>query len=532
MTVIVSLAISPTIAEETLAGENLAEENLAEQTIAEETRADQDRPAEDAADKTPAEEHLADRDPAAIAAGEEGPAEESPTEGVVVEEPADANVVDPGRRIEAHNRFLRLVDEERFDEATAAALYVVDLTREEFGEAGVEMVTPLMNLATAQMHNEDLISAESNYQKCIAIIEKHEGRLSSRLINPLNGLGATYNRGGLHEQAAKTYERALQLNHVNEGFYNFDQFKTHDGLTESYLALDDMEEADFYQVLQLEIRQRKSGLRDPAIVPGLYKLAEWYRRTGQVEAAQQTYLNADRILRKSDGGETNLERVQALQGLAKIRVEGFGDPGGGANALKKAVSIIDSHPHPDYRLRAVVLINLGDLYASVGKSSSADERYAEAWQNLSRDDELLDLRDHYFLVPVRLTGRAFSTLKDAPDTRGKPADALKSGHVLVSYNVTSRGRVKDVKVIESEPPGIMEKALVSALSRSVFRPRREDGVAVDTNGKLYQLDFRYAGSADDEKEDQSGERLEYPESKPEKYNSRGKRLEYPAKPPD
>ena len=65
---------------------------------------------------------------------------------------------------------------------------------------------------------------------------------------------------------------------MNEGFYNFDQFKMHDGLTESYVGLDDMEQANFYQESQLEIRQRESGQRDPAIVPGLYKLAEWYRR--------------------------------------------------------------------------------------------------------------------------------------------------------------------------------------------------------------------------------------------------------------
>ena len=66
-----------------------------------------------------------------------------------------------------------------------------------------------------------------------------------------------------------------------------------------------------------------------------------------------------------------------------------------------------------------------------------------------------------FLVPVRLTGRAFSTLKYAPKSRGKPPDSLKDGHVLVGYTINSRGRAKDVKVIESEPPGIMDKALVS-----------------------------------------------------------------------
>ena len=76
------------------------------------------------------------------------------------------------------------------------------------GTRALRWLLPLVNLATAQMRNEDLISAESNYLQCIAIIEKHEGRLSSRLINPLNGLGATYNRGGLYEQGATSCTNA------------------------------------------------------------------------------------------------------------------------------------------------------------------------------------------------------------------------------------------------------------------------------------------------------------------------------------
>jgi len=525
MTWIVFSAISPDVAEAAL-----AEESPVEETLIDETLAEGDQVTESSPDNTPVDQRSTDPDSMAITPVETGPVAESLTEGIAAEAPLDNDRMDPGRRVEAQKRFLRLIDEERFEEATAAALHVVTLTREEFGEDSMELITPLVNLATAQMRTDDLISAEANYRQCIAIIEKNEGKLSRRLINPLNGLGATYNRSGLYEQGIAAYERALRINHVNDGFYNFDQFKMHDGLTESYLGLQEMEEADFYQKTQLEIRQRKLDARDPAIVPGLYKLAEWYRRTGQVEAAEQTYLNADRILRRSGDGEANLDRVQALRGLAQNRVEGFGDPSGGANALKKAVSIIDSQPNPDYELRAIVLIDLGDLYTSVGKSASADERYAEAWQNLSHDDELLDLRDHYFSAPVRLRGRAFSTLEYAPDSKGKPF--LKSGHVLVSYTVTSRGRVEDVKVIESEPPGIMDKPLVSTLSRSVFRPRREDGVAVDTKGKLHQLDFRYTGSVDDEKNDQSGQRLENPESDTEKSDIRGSRLEYPAKPAD
>ena len=105
--------------------------------------------------------------------------------------------------------------------------------------------------------------------------------LSRRLINPLTGLGTTYNRLGLYDDAANSFDRALRINHVNDGFYNFEQFKIYDGLTESYVGLQEIEDANFYQETQLEIYQRKLGIGNPGVVPGFYKLAGWYERSGQ-----------------------------------------------------------------------------------------------------------------------------------------------------------------------------------------------------------------------------------------------------------
>jgi tetratricopeptide (TPR) repeat protein len=420
-------------------------------------------------------------------------------------------------RMKAHDRFLFLHDEERYQEASAAALEVVELTREEFGADDMKMVTPLVNLAITQAKNSDLPAAEASYKESINIIEKREGVLSPRLINPLSGLGSAYNRAGLYEQGIETLERALLINHVNEGLYNFEQFKIQDGLTDGYAGMNALEDATFYQDAQVEIYQRKLGVDHPDVAIALYKLAQWYELINNTEQAMLAYRKADRILRDV-GGDTNTARIGALRGIAHI-FEREGQPSSTASTLKKALEIIDSQPEPDYLERAKILIALGDLYTRQGKFETSEINYAEAWQNLSLDDQYLDQRDEYFAEPVRVSGGTFSGIEFK--SRGKPVSSLKDGFVLIRYTVTERGRAIDIKVIESEPPGLMDGSIISTYKQSFYRPRRVDGVAVPSNGLPARHGFKYARSLDKQSDDKTkkvstdssadSERLEYPD---------------------
>ena len=116
---------------------------------------------------------------------------------------------------------------------------IVDLTTRVYGEKSIELATPLSNLATAQMRLGELVGAETNYRASIAIIEAEEGLASTRLINPLVGLGETYMRGGLYagRQTPPTAGLCRPITR-QDGFYNLEQMKILDGLSESYLALD------------------------------------------------------------------------------------------------------------------------------------------------------------------------------------------------------------------------------------------------------------------------------------------------------
>ena len=415
----------------------------------------------------------------------------------------------------AKTRFERLREENRNEEALAAALQVATLAQTAYGPGALENARPLIDLAFTQREAGDFLAAEQNYLAAIAIIERHENRLSETLIEPLIGLGRAYNRSGLNEQAVTHFNRAMRINHVNLGFYNFEQFKIQDGLTESYVGMRDFEEANFYQESQLEIYQRKLGAKNPEVVPAMYKLAEWYSRTGYLEESQLMYRGADRLLRENYG-EKSTSRFDALLGLAKT-YERQGNGLSAISTLKKAIRLFDENPESDPLQRAKLRVALGDLYAREAMPSAAETEYNAAWDDLSSEDIYREQRDKYFSAPVRVAGGPLSTY--ARGARNKSVDALQDGYVLISYTVSPNGRASDVKIVESYPTDVMDKSISTTYKRSYFRPRMEDGIAVEATGLLARHEFKYSPELDQasDRADESGSR----------QRSSGKRIESP-----
>lgn len=395
------------------------------------------------------------------------------------------------RRDAIQAQFVRLADEKRYPEAIALATQILDLTIRLHGESSIELAVPLSNLATAQMHSGDLTGAEANYQAAVALIEKTAGILSPRLINPLVGLGATFHRAGLYPQSVEAYDRALRVNHAEQGFYNFEQLKIRDGLTESYLGMDKMDDANHQQRTQLAIQRRKLGADSPDLVPAIGKLARWYQRTGQYPEAQLQWQTARRIVREAKGpqdpaladlliGEAQTYQDQALLPLA-------------TGALQDAIDILDAQPSPDHRKRAEALVALGDLHLASGKPKSAREQYMAAWKDLSASDDLLPERDRYFARPRRISGRMFDSVAGrSPNNSTAPAaESLLQGYVVVTLGVDEEGRAIGPRVIESQPPGLMDEHVLGVLAGSRFRPRMSEGTVVASQDVSFRHEFRY-----------------------------------------
>ena len=64
------------------------------------------------------------------------------------------------------------------------------------------------------------------------------------------------------------------------------------------------------------------------------------------------------------------------------------------------------------------------------------------------------------------------------------------GWVLLEFTVTKAGTVTDVRMLESEPPGIFDKAASEAASKFKYKPRVVDGEPIDVKGVPHKISFQ------------------------------------------
>lgn len=65
------------------------------------------------------------------------------------------------------------------------------------------------------------------------------------------------------------------------------------------------------------------------------------------------------------------------------------------------------------------------------------------------------------------------------------------GYVLLEFTVTRQGTTRDIKVIESDPAStIFHRAAISAASKFKYKPRTEDGKAIEVPGVLNKIIFK------------------------------------------
>lgn len=77
-----------------------------------------------------------------------------------------------------------------------------------------------------------------------------------------------------------------------------------------------------------------------------------------------------------------------------------------------------------------------------------------------------------------------------------PTDAKKrgiEGAVVLRYDVTVEGFVKNVVVVSAQPSGIFEQAAQAYVTKWRFRPALLDGVPVPTFDQISTVTFRLAG---------------------------------------
>ncbi|MBC8227185.1 MAG: tetratricopeptide repeat protein [Gammaproteobacteria bacterium] len=393
------------------------------------------------------------------------------------------------KRNELQEQFLNLFDQERYEESIAIATSIVDLTEKTYGSENYKLITPLNNLASAFYMIDDFDQSKLIFQRCIKLIEANQNIISPELISPLYGFGLTLNRFEEYDEAVNIFERALRINHVNAGFYNLEQLKIHDSLTESFIGLRDFEKANHHQSFQVYVNKNHFGIENPMVDESLVKLAKWYKRSGQVYFERE--IHEEVLERQIKRNDQNLgELVETFKNISySHRREGM-DIYQSLSPLKKALKAIDESEEKNLFLKLEVLLDLGDTYNSFGRSESAKKAYQDCWGLIDEDESMGPIIKERFSKPIRVRNVLIPP-KYPIKQKDNDTQTVASGFIAIQYTINLNGNTDNIEIIESEPQKLIDKVAISAIRNTVYRPVYIDGVPKESIDMVIRHTYSY-----------------------------------------
>ena len=433
--------------------------------------------------------------------------EETTPEGDEVAAEDSARPLGPDDVLREHARFIRLLEEENYDAADIAAKRVIEMSIEIYGPRSHETAKALNNLAVVQNNSQQYEAAVQNFVSAIEILELLEDRLNSELINPLKGLGAAQLGAGRPDLARQAYSRATHITHVNEGPHNLEQVEILESLAEAYVRMGDVEEArDIAD--RVHILQVRHFSDDPlGLLPSLMRRASWQHRAGYYNDERATYRRAIRIIEDS-AGKNDPQLVDPLVRLGKSfyfyeplpqdrpRYLGSAAP---ETYLKRAKRIAERSPGFPWLELATTKLALADYYVYVESYSRASSVYEEVWNDLSTDEDRLELRDELLGQPRPIWTETLPPYTNGAAGAARRNEEVGSGIVTVIYDVSRRGRAQ-IREVETDPAEFtdIENMVEREVRRRVYRPVIVDGDSIDSEPQIFTHEFSYSRSELDE----------------------------------
>jgi TonB family protein len=387
-------------------------------------------------------------------------------------------------RFEAEIEVRRMIAAEEYTEAAELGTQWVSLTEAEFGPRSLEAADAYATLAAAQSKLGEYDEAEENYLQSLGIYRETAGAFDAALIEPLLGLGDSYEESGEYTNAISMYNEARTVNRRVYGLQNEGQIVMLDRLSDTYERLNQPLEAHERQVEALQLVARNHEPSSPEALEAVYKYALWLREANRYTEEREQYMRAERAI--VDGhGEDSLLLVRALRerGIS-YRVQGSAAPPG-IGALRDAHALVDAQPSPDALMLAEVLRDIGDWDVAFGRIGTRGEEYRRSWNLLGNAPDGQEIRNSWYggiasVLRAPLSLRSLTNDPDAP-----------RGHVVVRFDIDATGRTQNVVVVTSDPVGLKDEAVARHIRESRFRPNIVDGELVTTRGRALDVVFRY-----------------------------------------
>ena len=379
------------------------------------------------------------------------------------------------------------------------------------------------------------LEAIDNYNAVIADLEGDGGAWNGSLVEELTSLGALLQQQGSHEEAIKVFDRAVHINRISLGLHSVEQVPAIESKIQSYLALNQWQDADLTFEYLYYIQRRAYGTRDPRLIPVLNSIAEWNLRAfhlGHGEALGMrlnnalmfwnaaarmvkthfgpqderfvTYLrgiaNSSYLLSRNPEMMADLGRPEFRNELAVNRVHlGQSDSyesrgyASGARALTEILRY-EIDKRDDVLALADAFTNLADWYLIFGRRRAAEEQYSNAWRLLANQPNADALHKAYFgrIVPMpsfvgeRNRGYELDVVRQSDEP-------LDSDYADLIFDVTDTGVVRDVRTLSAETED--NKNQLSRLRRVVrsshFRPIIIDGIPQRSENNVFRYRYWY-----------------------------------------
>lgn len=368
------------------------------------------------------------------------------------------------------------------------------------------------------------------YNKAIVAIEDQYGVYDSRLSEQLMGLGLAYQSQGEHKVAVGAFKRAAHINRINHGLYSLSQEPMLSHLVESYAADGDWKNASDKQQLLYDIKCRNYGKNSPKLLATLSDMVEWhmsaYQKGSNITHLLRAWeLNQQAIsIIETNFGPNDLQLNDALirqvstsYHLAEYQmsisaptnsfsqsqqtVSSFTQPNfpeqdqrfhsmlspyrDGKTALLRRVELYKKNPQATSDNQADALIKLGDWYFYFNKRESAIKIYQEAEKILAATDQSGMRIENVFGQPHALIFESNSLPEQQRDR------AKQQGYVEAKFDVTPAGRARDVQIMESEPPNMMDALVQQSIQSTRYRPAIINGKPVLTKNVIYRHVFHF-----------------------------------------
>jgi TonB family protein len=421
-------------------------------------------------------------------------------------------------RPESQQEYWAQIDRKDWSAAVAAAEQLVAAARSTAAQQPLALAEALTLLGNAQFGARNFDAAETAFNESLKITEARAGAASSKLLDPLRGLGYTLAAAERHKEAIPPLERALLLDRRSYGLYDMAQQTVLRQLAESLVKVGRPDDAQRHVAYLVQLGERVYGKRDPRQVPILCFAAGWHGDLGDFISARAIYRAAIEIVERKLG-PNDLASVEPLRGLAdtythelyfstlglrtqtlerqptsadgnsnqqrELNPRYLGTEG--EKALDRAVKVLEAQPPSAYDTLLETLLQTGDWFQIKHMPEKAMPYYRRAAALSAKLGAAASAQVDPLSFPVRVY---YPTPSQATRNALLPADQVDERFVQVQFTVTDSGDVEDAKVTEANGTQRESADTLAAIRAARFRPKFVNGEPVATTGMTNREVFR------------------------------------------